>query len=380
MNFPVDNKVNEEPTLLKRSQIELPEGVPPLTSLYMYISGSCNLACRHCWITPNYVPNGKGGQFLKLEHIQKAVSEALPLGLTSVKLTGGEPTLHPQFRELVSIVDQAGVVITMETNGILIDASLARFMKDTSNFKFLSVSLDGADATTHESLRMVPGCFGEAINGIRNLVEVGLSPQIICTLHQGNRTQVSAMVRLANDLGCNSVKFNHIQPNGRGLGMAETEGLSIPELIDIFTLIENQLVFSSPIPIYFDIPLAFRLPKTLLRIGMHQCNILNILGLLSGGDLSLCGIGVTVPELIYGNIAKNSLIDIWYTSNGLRKLRQLIPSELKGICDRCIHKRICMGTCVAANFSISGSLNSPYYFCSQAEQNNLFPKSRLIYQ
>ncbi len=52
-----------EPELLKKKtkpatarKLDLPEGVPPLTSLYMYIAGSCNLACRHCWISPTMRP------------------------------------------------------------------------------------------------------------------------------------------------------------------------------------------------------------------------------------------------------------------------------------------------------------------------------------
>jgi len=78
-------------------KLDLPPAVPPLTSLYLYIAGSCNLACRHCWITPSYQPDGGNGQFVKLEYVDKAIREARPLGLRSIKLTGGEPTLHPRF-------------------------------------------------------------------------------------------------------------------------------------------------------------------------------------------------------------------------------------------------------------------------------------------
>ena len=377
MSSAIDNKAQDNLSIKDEGLEILPEGVPPLTALYLYIAGSCNLACRHCWITPNYIPNGKAGNFLRLEHVQKAVKEATPLGLNHVKLTGGEPTLHPQFRELVNIVDQAGANISMETNGTLIDSSLAAFLKDTRNFNFVSVSLDGADAATHESLRLVPGCFDEAVQGIRNLVAVGLAPQIICSLHQGNRDQIGAMVKLANDLGCQSLKFNHIQSNGRGKEMVKTEGISVQELIGIYNYIETELSLSSKIPIHFDIPLAFHSKKTLLREQGSQCNVLNIIGLLSGGDVSLCGIGVTVPELIYGNIAKDSMSEIWCHSAGLKKLRQIIPGGLQGICDKCIHKEFCLGACVAANYSASGALETPYYFCVEAEQSNLFPTSRM---
>ncbi len=37
---------------LQRCVPDLPEGIPPLLTFYLYLSDSCNLACRHCWITP----------------------------------------------------------------------------------------------------------------------------------------------------------------------------------------------------------------------------------------------------------------------------------------------------------------------------------------
>ena len=129
---------------------DLPEGVPPLTSLYMYIAGSCNLACRHCWISPTYEPDNSKGQFLKLEYVKKAVTEAKPLGLRSVKLTGGEPMLHPQFREIVDYLDSEGIDIIIETNGTLIDKETSFYLKSKKKITFISVSIDGDRAETHE--------------------------------------------------------------------------------------------------------------------------------------------------------------------------------------------------------------------------------------
>ena len=63
------------------TQLDLPEGVPPLTSLYIYAAGSCNLACRHCWIVPKFQPDGVGGPYVKLEYVEKAIREGKPLGL-----------------------------------------------------------------------------------------------------------------------------------------------------------------------------------------------------------------------------------------------------------------------------------------------------------
>jgi MoaA/NifB/PqqE/SkfB family radical SAM enzyme len=174
-----------EPEFLKKEaaptavrQLDLPEDVPPLTSLYMYIAGSCNLACRHCWIEPDYQADNKNGKFIKLEYVKKAIKEAKPLGLQSVKLTGGEPMLHPHFREIVDFIDGENIGMVVETNGTLIDDEMAAYLKSKNHFGFISVSIDGARADTHDQLRGIKGAYNKAMAGIKSLVKAGFHPQM----------------------------------------------------------------------------------------------------------------------------------------------------------------------------------------------------------
>jgi SynChlorMet cassette radical SAM/SPASM protein ScmF len=376
MEMPLNGLNDTQNSRISYHSLDLPDGVPQLTSLYLYIAGSCNLACRHCWISPKYIPNNKGGEFLRLEYLDKAIREALPLGLKSVKLTGGEPTLHPRFHEFVTFLDQVGLDISMETNGTLIDENLAHFIKSKPHFSFISVSLDGADRETHEALRMVPGSYEKTLFGIKNLVNIGIHPQLICTLHEGNIGQIAEFIGLANNLKVGSVKFNHVQGNGRGEEFAKAEGLSIVELIETSKFIENEIIPSSKIPVFFDIPIAFRSPRIIVGKTIGQCNALNIMGVLANGDLSLCGIGVTVNELIYGNLGQHNLAEVWCNAPGLINLRTLIPGKFEGICGDCIHSNFCLGSCIAGNYHDTGFLNKSYYFCTQAEDLNLFPQNR----
>jgi SynChlorMet cassette radical SAM/SPASM protein ScmF len=356
--------------------LNLPEGVPPLTSLYVYAAGSCNLACRHCWIVPKFQPDGDGGPYIKLEYVEKAIREAKPLGLRSVKLTGGEPTLHPHFRELVTLINDAELDIIIETNGTLIDGDLAKFLKQTSRVCFISVSLDGATAEAHDALRAVPGSYDRAVRGIQNLVLARLRPQVICTLHRGNVSEMAQVVTLAEELGCGSVKFNHVQQVGRGERFRQDQGLEVGEIIQLYRHLENEIVPHSKIGIFFDITFAFRPIRRLLDDSFGKCAVRNILGVLASGELSLCGIGVTIPELIYGHIEKDDLREVWCHNPKLALLREQIPVGLEGICAECIHRDYCQGECVAHNFHTRGKLNAPYYLCDQAEALGLFPISR----
>ncbi|MBN2398993.1 MAG: radical SAM protein [Candidatus Aminicenantes bacterium] len=359
--------------------LDLPEGVPPLTALYMYISGSCNLACRHCWIEPDYQTDNKTGKFIKLEQVKKAIVEAKPLGLQSVKLTGGEPMLHPHFREIVDLIDGENIAIVMETNGTLIDDELAVYLKSKKNFGFISVSIDGARAETHDKLRGIEGAFNKAISGIKSLVKAGFHPQLICTLHKGNSAEMEDVVNLADLSGCSSVKFNLIQHMGRGDDFAKKNGFEINEITELFLVLEDEIHPKYKIKVYFDIPIAFKPIRNLLKNDIGRCSVLNILSIISDGSISICGIGVTIPELLFGHITDDNLRDIWLTSPKLINLREEIPEKLEGICGLCIHRDTCLGSCVANNFHTSKKFSSAFYFCEQADKSGIFPSSRKHY-
>jgi SynChlorMet cassette radical SAM/SPASM protein ScmF len=293
-----------------------------------------------------------------------------------VKLTGGEPTIHPQFRDIVSFIEEEKLNVTMESNGILIDEDLARFLKGMSRFSFISISLDGAKPETHDRMRGVVGSFRQAVSGIKHLVSAGFRPQIICTLHRGNVSEMTDVISLAENLGCGSVKFNLVQKIGRGQGFASKQGLAIAEIIRLNRQVETDIIPKHKITVYFDIPFAFYPIQKMLKGSLGRCGILNVLGLLSGGEMALCGIGTTQPELVYGHIADDDLKKVWCENPKLVRLREQIPSQLEGICAQCLHRDICLGTCVANNFHESGKLNAPYYFCQKANELGLFPFSR----
>jgi radical SAM protein with 4Fe4S-binding SPASM domain len=129
--------------------------------------------------------------------------------------------------------------------------------------------------------------------------------------------------------------------------------------------------------IYFDIPFAFYSIRKLLNDSLSRCTVHNILGMLAGGELSLCGIGVTVPELIYGHMGNDNLREVWCESPSLALLREQIPAQLGGICGQCLHRDICQGECVANNYHIAGRLKASHPFCNRAEALGLFPVSRV---
>ncbi|MBU4384261.1 MAG: radical SAM protein, partial [Proteobacteria bacterium] len=90
-----------------------------INTLYFYLTEGCNLACRHCWMGPRFETKDSHHATLPVELFETAIREAKPLGLSGVKLTGGEPLLHPHFNTLLEIVRREDLRLTVETNGLL---------------------------------------------------------------------------------------------------------------------------------------------------------------------------------------------------------------------------------------------------------------------
>lgn len=352
----------------------------PLNTLYFYLTQGCNLRCRHCWIEPKYQTARRSYAALDLDLARSIIEQAKPLGLSSVKLTGGEPLLHPQIKGILDIVRSENLRLTVETNGVLCTPEMAQKMADCLN-PFVSVSLDGAEAETHEWVRGVVGCFDEALEGIRNLVKAGCKPQVIMTIMRRNKEQMESVVRLAESMGACSVKFNILQPTARGELMHRAqETLTIEELVNLGKWVETSLSSSTPLRLYYSHPMAFRPLGKMFggdSGGNSICRILGILGVLSGGSYALCGIGETVPELIFGHAGADRLEDIWNNTPVLVELREGIPHRFQGICGECLMKLWCQGSCIAQSYYRNRNLWAGYWYCEEAHKRGLFPESRL---
>jgi SynChlorMet cassette radical SAM/SPASM protein ScmF len=352
-----------------------------LNQIYFYLTEGCNLKCRHCWIAPKYQSGGGSYPALDLDLFKSIIEQAKPLGLTGVKLTGGEPLLHPQIDKILECLRTEDLHLTVETNGVLCTPKLARKMAACKN-PFVSVSLDGADAETHEWVRGVKGCFDDALKGIRNLANVGLRPQMIMTIMRHSKDQLEAIVRVAESLGAGSVKFNIVQPTARGERMHESgEALSVEELIELGRWVENCLSASTNLRLYYSYPIAFRPLGKMFGYngdGCDVCGILGILGVLANGSYALCGIGEAVPDLIFGNASKVPLKDLWNNTRLLLELRDGIPQWLGGVCRNCLMNGICLGSCIAQNYYRHKNLWAPFWFWEEAYNKGLFPQSRIV--
>jgi len=282
--------------------------------------------------------------------------------------------------DVIRHVRDAQLALSVETNGVSCAPELAAAIAQCRNAN-VSVSLDGSDPRTHDWMRGVPGSFEAAVDGIRILVAAGVRPQIIMSLIKRNRDQMENVVRLAESLDAGSVKFNIVQPTARGLGMHKAgETLSIEELVGLGHWVEHQLSHRTGVRLIFSHPPAFRPLRRVLGPdagGCQGCGILGTIGVLADGSYALCGIGKTVPDLVFGSAAADQLESVWRESPVLNEIRTGLPHRLTGVCRTCLLKPRCLGECLAQNYSRTRDLWAPYWYCEEAFQHGLFPSTRI---
>ncbi len=351
---------------------------PPLTDLYLYLTGDCNLRCSHCWISPSYSRSDAAAadRCVGLDDLERVIGDAVELGLQRVKLTGGEPLLYPELEGLLDFLVARGLRAGMESNGVLLDersvALLAR-----SSVANLSVSLDAAEPGLHDALRGVQGSFDKCLKGLKLLGRAQLSFEIIMTLQRRNLEQIPALVALCEGLGAHTLKINPLQPCGRArAAFARGDNLEVPELLELYGQLETMRPRASGLRVCLDLPLAMLSLAEILEHGSGQCHIVNILGVLASGDYSICGVGQQIEALRLGDLRETPIKEVWKSHPLLHELRRSLPDRLGGICGHCIFKFQCLGSCRANAYVMSRDLYAPYFLCQQYHEAGLFPSSR----
>jgi MoaA/NifB/PqqE/SkfB family radical SAM enzyme len=193
--------------------------VPPRPSqrggvkLIFELTNLCNFSCVHC-----IREEGGAKSFLPVDLVDKVLREAEPFQMVdNVAFTGGEPTIHPQFADLVGVVADRGYVFSFVTNGSRFERALAAILPVRNYVRAVNFSLDGAREGTHDQIRRRPGSFRQVVQAIATCRHHRLPVQLNMTVTRTNRGEVEEMALLAGRLGVAALGVAHCQPTPTGL-------------------------------------------------------------------------------------------------------------------------------------------------------------------
>jgi len=355
--------------------------VPPPRLVFWETTAGCNLECAHCRrldVSRELMKND-----LTTAEGLRLIDQIAAVGRPVLVLSGGEPLMRPDIFELAEHAKSRGLLLALASNGTMIDRTLAARIGRVG-FDRVSISLDGADAVTHDGLRRLPGSFDRSIEALGFLKEAGVPTQINCTIARHNQHQLADMLALGEQTGAVAVHFFLLVPVGCGEEIAEDQMLDAEHverrLLELYELEQRTdlQIKATCAPHYYRIirqqakVRGTSQPKRNDGHGAHpDGHPGGSLHSITKGCLAGTGVCFVAHEgkvfpcgylpAEAGDVRAQDFGRIWTESLVFAELRD--PDRLTGRCGACEFRWVC-GGCRARAFHVSGSYLAEEPCCS----------------
>ncbi|MDE6416370.1 MAG: radical SAM protein [Duncaniella sp.] len=165
----------------------------PLIGLHIEITFACNERCIHC-----YLPNAEKdtGVFMSPDLFYKLIDEFCELGGTQVTVSGGEPLLHPNFKDFVKYCNDKGLTLSIFSNLLLCDDSMADYLKSVK-IDTVQTSVYSLDPHTHDAVTNVTGSLARTLSAIDRLKSSGINISISCPIMSINESGAEQIILYA---------------------------------------------------------------------------------------------------------------------------------------------------------------------------------------
>ena len=321
---------------------------------------ACNLACVHCLSS-----SGKRDpRELSTAQCKAIIDELERMQVFYVNIGGGEPTVRPDFWELVDYATAHHVGVKFSTNGVRITADVAQRLA-ASDYVDVQISLDGATAEVNDAVRG-PGSFDMAIRALENLAAAGFADakiSVVVTRH--NVGQLDDFKALADRYGA-TLRITRLRPSGRGADVWDELHPTAAPQVELY----NWLVAKGDRVLTGDSFFHLSgLGEPGARAGLNMCGAGRVVCLIDPiGDVYACPFAIH-ERFLAGNILSDNACgeprgfdDVWKNSALFNELRE---PQSAGACGSCGHYDACRGGCMAAKFFTGLPLDGPDPECVQ---------------
>ena len=309
---------------------------------------ACNLACVHCLSS-----SGKRDpRELSTEQCKAIIDELQRMQVFYVNIGGGEPTVRPDFWELVDYATSHQVGVKFSTNGLRIDAEVAARLA-ASDYVDVQISLDGATAEVNDAVRG-PGSFDMAVRALENLSDAGFADakiSVVMTRH--NVAQLDDFKALADRYNA-TLRITRMRPSGRGADVWD-DLHPLPhqqrELYDWLVSHGDRVLTGDS---FFHLS-GLGAPGALA--GLNMCGAGRVVCLIDPvGDVYACPFAIHDRFLAGNVLSGGGFQTVWTDAPLFRELRE---PQSAGACGSCGHYDACRGGCMAAKFFTGLPMDGP---------------------
>ena len=302
----------------------------------------CDCNCSMCaW--------KKRNESLDFRVVKRIIDEAKILNIGILNFTGGEPTIYPQFPQILRYAKNRGHFISISTHGRLNKEKLNLICKYAD---FVDISLDSYKEDLHDSIRGRKGTFRKVINSIKILVNKNISLRINVTIRPDNYKNIYKIIPFLASYKVKYVDFHLVDTSENNLPELEFKPTEIREFFleevpaivkesirhkvecKIQPLIEGLSLFKDKknFEIILNKKLYTQKIKELLKPQVYQKCILpqKRIRIHSNGEVSPCCSGF-IDNL--GNIYNESLVDILSSEKYFHLIESAYPGT--GMCKEC---------------------------------------------
>jgi mycofactocin biosynthetic radical S-adenosylmethionine protein MftC len=324
---------------------QLKRGLDAPICLTWEITYGCNLACVHCLSSSGR----RDPRELTTAEAHAVIDELQDLQVFYVNIGGGEPTIRPDFFDLVDYSVAHGVGVKFSTNGTTMTAARARQLA-AADYVDVQISIDGAAAATNDAVRG-DGSYAAARRAMDHLAAAGFGPfkiSVVVTRH--NVEELDDLEAIATGYGA-QLRLTRLRPSGRGAETwnelhptAEQQRRLYHWLVDRPGVLTGDSFFHLS-------ALGEALP------GLNLCGAGRVVCLIDPvGDVYACPF-VLHPEFRAGNVRDaGGFAQVWRASELFVELRE--PTSA-GACASCGSYDACQGGCMAAKFFTGLPLDGP---------------------
>lgn len=326
-----------------------------------HITDKCNLHCTHCYQENYTAVSDKPVEELKViaNKLLQTLSNWKKKG--DISITGGEPFVRKDLFLFLEYLNTSEEISDLHilSNGTLITDEIAERLKKFAKLYSVQVSLDGSSPETHDSIRG-SGAFEKAIRGIRMLASRGIDVKVMFTLQRCNMKDIPSLIDLAIKEKVSGLTVERLVPMGSAKDMKNSL-LSPEETRDTFQYISDRA------DLEYEKGTQLRILKYRpLWINIDPCRAKTKANTVPHKELgAVCSIGLDgiciLPDatvlacrrlpIPIGNLKRDSLEKIWFTSDLLWQIRD--KRNLKGKCNSCEFIPRC-GGCRSIAYAFTG--------------------------
>lgn len=331
----------------------------------------CNMDCKMCFIRLSPEEMQKKGRLRSAEEWISLGKELRDAGTLFVLLTGGEPLLHPGFRDIYKSLKQLGMILTVNTNGTLIDEDWAEFFAEYTPRR-INITLYGKDECTYQNLCHYPAGFQKTVNAIRFLQERNVDVKVNGSITPENVEDIDELFSVVERMDAVWKFDTYMYPASRERAVvfeqssrlsSEAAAAARVELIRKREGKEKFPVFASQfIERGNAAPGEYTAPLIKCRAGKSSF-VINWQGMMRPCVM------LSVPQ--------EPVFDIGFLAAWERIVEKFAGIRLNAKCGACTMRDVCQ-TCAACAFLETGSFDGvPEYMCQYTKETLKFMNAAL---